>query len=119
MIPLARSAIAKQAASSAAIAKLAASGLSVSEIENLIGDLLSATRGTEGDVLRGAEEISQFLYGRPDRERQVYELGRAGIITLFKMGNIRCARRSTLTAEIAALESAAARIRTENATGAR
>ena len=107
MMPLVQSAMAKLAASGAATAKLQASGLTADEIETLIGDLLSATRGTEGDLLRGAEEISQFLYGRSDRERQVYELGRAGVITLFKMGSIWCARRSTLTAEITALERAA------------
>src|SRR5258705_1603569 len=90
-----------------AIVKLSSSGLSIEEIEGLLGELVCAARSHEGDVLRGAEEISQFLYGRPDRERQVYELGRAGVITLFKMGAVWCARRSTLTAELASLECAA------------
>jgi hypothetical protein len=78
-----------------AIVKLSSSGLSIEEIEGLLGELVWAARGHEGDVLRGAEE------------RQVYELGRAGVITLFKMGAVWCARRSTLTAELASLERAA------------
>ena len=47
------------------------------------------------DLLRGAEEIAQFLYG--DRERRkIYHLVATSNLPVFKLGSMICARKSVL-----------------------
>lgn len=58
-----------------------------------------------GDILRGAEEISRYL-GFP--RRSIYHAASRGNIPVFRLGDIVCARKSTLTAWIAEQERASA-----------
>ena len=63
------------------------------------------------DILRGAEEISQFLFGTPDQKRQVYrlttEVAPQFRLPVFKMGsNSLCARKSRLLRWIEEQETA-------------
>lgn len=65
----------------------------------------------DNDLLCGADEIAGFIYGDPNKRRKVYHLG-SGTKSknrppLFRMGNVLCARRSTLLRWIAAQEEAA------------
>ena len=48
------------------------------------------------DMLRGAEEIADFLFGRRDERRKVYHLAATSRLPTFKLGSMICARRSTL-----------------------
>jgi excisionase family DNA binding protein len=57
------------------------------------------------DILRGADAIAGFL-GFP--RRSIYHAVAKGHIPSFRVGDIVCARRSTLTAWIAEQERAAA-----------
>ena len=56
------------------------------------------------DMLEGAEAISEFFGWKL---RRTYYLLERGLVPCFKVGKIWCARRSTLTAHIEKLESAA------------
>jgi hypothetical protein len=61
------------------------------------------------DLLRGAALISTFVYGdasQPNRKR-IYHLAESGAFPAFRMGNVLCARKSTLMAYIEAQERAA------------
>jgi excisionase family DNA binding protein len=57
------------------------------------------------DILRGADAIAKFL-GFP--RRAIYHLVSKGGLPSFRLGETVCARRSTLTAWIAAQEQRAA-----------
>ena len=59
------------------------------------------------DLLSGAHEIAEFMFGDPTRRRQVYHLAEKSKLPVFKLGAILCARRSTLIAWIAAQETKA------------
>jgi hypothetical protein len=48
------------------------------------------------DLLRGAEEIAQFLYGERERRRKVYHLAGTSNLPIFKLGSMICARKSVL-----------------------
>lgn len=48
------------------------------------------------DMLRGAEEIAEFLYGDPGCRRKVYHLVSTTNFPVFKLGAMICARRSVL-----------------------
>jgi hypothetical protein len=58
----------------------------------------SADAGLSGDILRGAHNISKFLFGDPSKRRQVYHLAAdpKNPLPTFKLGATVCARRSTL-----------------------
>jgi hypothetical protein len=48
------------------------------------------------DILYGAEQIAQFLYGNPKYRRKVYNIiGREGLPN-FRLGAIICSRKSVL-----------------------
>jgi hypothetical protein len=55
-------------------------------------------QGTEfaKDMLRGAEEIAEFLYGDREQRRKVYHLAATSHLPVFKLGSMICARRSVL-----------------------
>lgn len=58
------------------------------------------------DLLRGAAEIADFLFGSRDQRRRVYHLAATSNLTIFfKLGSILCARRSTLKRWITEQES--------------
>ena len=48
------------------------------------------------DLLRGAEEIAQFLYGDRELRRKVYHLVATSNFPVFKLGSMICARKSVL-----------------------
>jgi hypothetical protein len=48
------------------------------------------------DMLRGAEEIAQFLYGDEKLRRKVYHLVATSNLPVFKLGSMICARKSVL-----------------------
>jgi hypothetical protein len=48
------------------------------------------------DMLRGAEEIAQFLYGDRESRRKVYHLVATSNLPVFKLGSMICARKSVL-----------------------
>jgi hypothetical protein len=54
------------------------------------------------DLLYGAREISRFLFGSEDQRAKVYRLGET--LPLFKLGDVVCARKSRLAAQIRANE---------------
>ena len=48
------------------------------------------------DMLHGADEIAQFIYGDPTKRRKIYHLASTSLIPTFKLGSMICARRSVL-----------------------
>ena len=48
------------------------------------------------DLLRGAEEIAQFLFGDRQLRRKVYRLAASSNLPVFKLGSLICARKSIL-----------------------
>ena len=61
------------------------------------------------DLLRGAEEIAEFLFGDPDHRRKVYHLAETSRLPVFRLGSLLCARRSTLLDWVAQQERRGAR----------
>jgi hypothetical protein len=59
-----------------------------------------------GDILRGAEEIAQFLFGNQKYRRRVYNLVGRKQLPIFRMGPSICARKSVLLQWIEAQEGA-------------
>ncbi|MEZ2144928.1 hypothetical protein AAE026_21950 [Bradyrhizobium sp. DN5] len=56
------------------------------------------------DLLEGAEEIARFMFGSPAKRRRVYHLAAHSDLPVFRLGEIICARRSTLRTWIAEQE---------------
>ncbi|EPY00619.1 hypothetical protein [Magnetospirillum fulvum] len=56
------------------------------------------------DLLRGAEEIAEFIFGDRGQRRKVYHLCEKSRIPTFKLGSLLCARKSTLLRWIAEQE---------------
>lgn len=56
------------------------------------------------DLLKGADEIAEFLFGSPQRRRQVYHLVATSRLPVIRIGAKLCARRSTLMNWIEAQE---------------
>jgi len=48
------------------------------------------------DLLRGAEEIAEFLYGNREVRRKIYHLFATSNLPVFKLGSTICARQSVL-----------------------
>jgi hypothetical protein len=60
-----------------------------------------------GDILRGAEEIADFLFGEdPKHRRKVCNLVHTNSLPTFRIGANICARKSVLLAWIEKQESA-------------
>jgi hypothetical protein len=57
------------------------------------------------DMLRGASEISTFLYGKPEKRRKVYHLASKSNLPVFKLGSMICARKSVLVGWVQQQES--------------
>jgi hypothetical protein len=57
------------------------------------------------DLLIGAKPIAEFVYGDPKKRRDVYR--NPARLSIFRLGAQLAARKSTLRAEILALENAA------------
>jgi hypothetical protein len=56
------------------------------------------------DLLRGADQIADFLFGEPGQRRKVYYLPETSRLPVFRLGSKLCARRSILIAWIASHE---------------
>lgn len=48
------------------------------------------------DLLRGAEEIAEFLYGSRTLRRRIFHLAETSQLPVFRLGSMICARRSVL-----------------------
>jgi hypothetical protein len=48
------------------------------------------------DLLRGADEIAEFLFGDRKLRRRIYHLVATSKLPVFKLGSTICARRSVL-----------------------
>jgi hypothetical protein len=57
------------------------------------------------DVLRGADEIAEFLLGSPRERMKIYNLIRGQNLPVFRLGSSICARRTALIRWIEAQES--------------
>lgn len=62
-----------------------------------------------GDLLRGAGEIAEFLFGSCNNRRKIYYLVERGVLPVFRLGCVVCARKSTLAAWIGEQEEARAK----------
>jgi hypothetical protein len=60
-----------------------------------------------GDLLRGADEIAEFIFGaRESRSRRkVYYLAATSHLPVFRLGAVLCARKSVLLGWISGQES--------------
>ena len=56
------------------------------------------------DLLFGAAEIAEFLYGDKSKRRQVYHLAQSAALPVFKLGATLCAKKSSVRHYIEALE---------------
>lgn len=56
------------------------------------------------DLLKGADKISEFLYGDMNHRRKVYHLAETSRIPIFRLGSVLCARRSVILAWVAQQE---------------
>jgi hypothetical protein len=56
------------------------------------------------DILRGADEIAEFLFGDKGSRRKVYYLSECTRLPIFRLGSVLCARRSVLLSWIARQE---------------
>jgi hypothetical protein len=57
------------------------------------------------DLLRGAEEIAEFIFGDSRQRRKVYHAAATSRLPTFRLGAMLCARKSTLLRWIAEQES--------------
>lgn len=71
--------------------------------------------GLGGDMLRGAEAISEFLFGTATDRRKVYHLASTGVIPCFNLGAIVCARKSVLMQWVAEQEAKGTKSRAREA----
>ena len=61
------------------------------------------------DLLRGADEISEFIFGRKGSRRKIYYLAETSRLPVFRLGSVLCARKSVVLHWISGQES---RVRT-------
>jgi hypothetical protein len=58
------------------------------------------------DLLRGASEIGDFIFGKGgSNRRKVYYLAECSRLPIFRLGSVLCARRSVLMQWIAGQEN--------------
>ncbi len=57
------------------------------------------------DILRGADEIAEFIFGKRGGRRKIYYLAETSHLPVFRIGSVICARRSVLLRWIAGQES--------------
>jgi hypothetical protein len=58
-----------------------------------------------GDLLRGADEIAEFIFGKRGGRRKIYYLAETSHLPVFRLGAVLCARRSVLLRWISGQES--------------
>lgn len=59
------------------------------------------------DLLHGADEIAEFIFGRRGSRRKIYYLAECARLPVFRLGTMLCARRTVLLRWIADMESRA------------
>ncbi len=59
------------------------------------------------DLLRGADEINEFIFGRRGSRRKIYYLAETSRLPVFWLGSMLCARKSVLLRWIAGQEGKA------------
>ncbi len=57
------------------------------------------------DLLRGADEIAEFIFGTCENRRKVYYVAECCRLPVFRLGSMLCARRSVLLNWIARQET--------------
>jgi hypothetical protein len=57
------------------------------------------------DILRGADEIAEFIFGKRGNRRKVYYLAECSRLPVFRLGSVLCARKSVLLQWISEQES--------------
>ncbi|HEX3885365.1 MAG TPA: hypothetical protein VHW66_22115 [Stellaceae bacterium] len=65
----------------------------------------SAAPDLADDLLRGADEIAEFIFGARGSRRKVYYLAETSHLPVFRLGAVLCARRSVLLRWIAGQEN--------------
>lgn len=74
----------------------------INRVDNPVFDEQTSTTAVGGslsdDLLRGADEIAQFVFGDASMRRRVYYYARDRRIGMpvFRMGGVFCARKSSL-----------------------
>jgi hypothetical protein len=66
------------------------------------------------DILRGADQIAEFIFGDRGSRRKVYYLCECTRLPVFRLGSVLCARKSVLLGWISGQES---RVRSFGAQG--
>jgi hypothetical protein len=57
------------------------------------------------DLLRGAEDIAEFIFGDRRQRRKIYHIVETSNLPTFRLGGILCGRKSALMRWIEAQES--------------
>jgi hypothetical protein len=57
------------------------------------------------DILRGADQIAEFIFGERGSRRKVYYLAECSRLPVFRLGSVLCARKSVLLRWISGQES--------------
>jgi hypothetical protein len=57
------------------------------------------------DMLRGADEIAEFIFGERGSRRKIYYLAECSRLPVFRLGSVLCARKSVLLQWISDQES--------------
>jgi hypothetical protein len=57
------------------------------------------------DMLRGADEIAEFIFGERGSRRKVYYLAECSRLPVFRLGSVLCAHKSVLLQWISGQES--------------
>jgi hypothetical protein len=70
--------------------------------------MIGAEEDLAADILRGADDVAQFLFGSRDQRRKVYHLSATSNLPVFKLGSMICARKSVLVKWIAEQEGRSA-----------
>ena len=65
---------------------------------------MSSQQAFSDDLLRGADQIAEFLFGDSTRRRRVYHLAEQSKLPVFRLGVMVCARKSSLLSWISAQE---------------
>lgn len=57
------------------------------------------------DLLRGADEIAEFIFGKRGGRRKIYYLAETSHLPVFRLGSVLCARKSVLLKWISGQET--------------
>ena len=63
------------------------------------------SQGIADDLLKGADEIAEFIFGKKGGRRKIYYLAETSHLPVFRLGAVLCARRSVLLRWISGQES--------------